>query len=359
MNYFKSLATSFLFLLPFFLQAEMIVPKEYNQRLTRIEKTLAKGYNVPGQLSSGYFLQGDIFYWSAKEAGLDYALVVDNTEVDIATPLHYKIMQPQFDWDFGFRGAIGYNFHDSQWDLGLYWTHLLTHAKDRGPIKSSYGIIPVFANPNFISENLTGNDANANFTLFYNQLDLTLGYRFYVGKAFVLRPFIGPTALVIDQHYTLKYERTATIEGVSHVKMKNNFEGIGLNAGCDLRFLLKHGWSIYGKAEGGLYYGFFSIKRKEKFTDLTGDVYRSNAKHPLHLGAPTAALAIGFVWERGFCHHRYSASFKLLWEQLIFFGQNQFFRFVSTNSNVFKSNELSNQGDLTLQGGTLSFSLGF
>jgi hypothetical protein len=141
--------------------------------------------------------------------------------------------------------------------------------------------------------------------------------------------------------------------------MKNDFDGVGLHAGCDLQFCFKHGWSIYGRADIGLYYGEFEIKRKEKFINSQNVEHGLHARHRLRVGSPTTAIGIGVRWDRGFSRNRYSCTLKLLWEQLMFFGQNQLFRFVHPSTSGVASNYVSNQGDLTLQGGTFSITFGF
>ncbi len=324
------------------------IPPSYETRLAAVEKALDHGYNLPASISSGIFLQGDVLYWTARELGLEYALKVNSAET------HYAVEGLQFDWDFGFRAGIGTTTKGRRLDLGLYWTHLFTRAKDRGSISSSEGFIPIWSHPNFVLSSETATDADADWKLNYNELDLNFQYAFYVGKSFILRPFLGPSLLWLNQGYKLKYGRAEPVSGDDHVKMKNKFTGVGLTAGSDLQFCFKHGWSLYGKAGVGLYYGKFHIKRKEHFIDELDDFESLHAKQLLHVGTPTTTLGIGIRWDHGFSHNRYSLSLKLLWEQLLFFGQNQLFRFLTPSNNDVQSNYAANQGDLTLQGGTFS-----
>ncbi|MES2122467.1 MAG: hypothetical protein V4492_06790, partial [Chlamydiota bacterium] len=68
---------------------------------------------------------------------------------------------------------------------------------------------------------------------------------------------------------------------------------------------------------------------------------------------------MGFSWDRSYSKDRCYISVKLLWEHLLFYSQNQFFRFITPNANPALSSFVSNQGDLTMQGGTFSATFGF
>lgn len=335
------------------------IPESYDDRICAVEKRLDRGYNAPFQKGRGLLLSADALYWTARETGLAYALKVDNTTVLHTDELEYKVKQPEYDWDFGFRTSLGYSFQRDGWDLSLSWTHFFTHAEHQGSLAKSDGYIPIWASPNFLLLSYTADQAEAKWKLNFNQVDLLLGRGFYVGKYFIVRPFFGPSGLWIDQHYNLEYDRKQHIPGSDHVKFKNAFKGVGLNAGCDLLFAFRHGWSIYGKAAGGLYYGDFEIKRKEKYVNMMGNPFQLSAKHHLRVGAPAIAVAMGFRWDHPFSKERYSFSAKLMWEHLLFFSQNQLFRFITPSSSSMGSSYVANQGDLTLQGGSFSLLFGF
>lgn len=335
------------------------IPESYEQRLQTLEDKLERGYNSPFVSSRGIYFSADALYMTAKETGLAYALKVDSPIVLYPNRLSYDVKQLQFDWDFGFRVAMGYDFQRDGWDVGLSWSHFFTRAEDHGTITANEGLIPIWSSPNFITFSQTASSADADWKLNYDQVDLALGRGYYVGKYFVLRPSIAGSALWIDQHYDLKYARQGQFPGTDHTKLKNRFEGIGLNAGIDLLFTFRGGWSIYGKGSLGLYSGSFHLKSHEVFTTIDGESEKIQNRRNLHIGSPACAMAMGFRWEHPFSKERYSFSVKLLWENLFFFGQNQLYRFVTPSDSGISGNFIANQGDLAFQGGSFSLMLGF
>lgn len=335
------------------------VTAKEEQRLSTLEKTLQLGYNTPAQLKAGVMISGDVLYWTAHETGLPYALEVNTPLPSLFSSRTDVVREPQFDWDFGFRLAAGIDFHRDGWDLGTSWTRLWTQAKDRGQADKNRGWIPIWSDPNFVTSDETASEAEANWDLHYDQLDLFLGRSFYVSRYCILRPFLGPSALWINQHYDLEYKKTSKIVEKNRVNMKGLFSGIGLNLGGDIRFCFHYGWSLFGKGNIGLYSGSFKITRKGTLSEEKQTIQELKSHNHLHLGSPIAQIGVGIRWDHLFSKNRYSMTVKLLWEQGIFFSQNQLFRFVTPNENQGQSSFVSNQGDLTLQGGTFSAAFNF
>jgi hypothetical protein len=339
---------------------EESVPESYYERLNHLDKITQEHYNQSASLSSGIFFRGDVLYWTARENGMAYALDSPPT----LTGAFFEVKELQFDWHFGFRGEVGYNFKRDGWDLGLLWTHLFTRANDRGKPSDGHHLVPIWANPNFQSFLAHSKDAEAKWHLHYDQLDLPLGRAFYVSKYFILRPFMGPSGLSIKQSYSLKYERPPAFFGIipfgrDKLRWENHYLGVGINTGCDLKFGFRSGWSIYGRAGAGLYYGHFHLKLKDKFDDELGKHAEVHAKHVLHLATPSLATALGFRFDHSYSEGSKYFVMSLLWDNLIFFSQNQFFRFISLSDFDVESNVVTNQGDLGLQGGTFSLTFGF
>lgn len=353
-------------LLAFALQSayaqEETIPKRFDERLSHLEKVTQEQYNQSASLSSGIFFRGDVLYWTARENGMAYAL--DAPHAGPHGGSFFEVKELQFDWHFGFRGEVGYNFKRDGWDLGLMWTHLFTRANDRGKPRDGHGIVPIWANPNFQSFLVRSKEAEAKWHLHYDQVDLPLGRAFSVSKYFILRPFMGPSGLSIRQSYSLEYERPSAFFGIippgrDKVRSENHCLGIGINTGCDLKFGFRSGWSIYGRAGAGLYYGHFHLKLKDKFKDELGKHAKVHAKHNLHLATPSLATALGFRYDHSYSEGSKYVVLSLLWDNLIFFSQNQFFRFISLSDDEVDSNVVTNQGDLGMQGGTFSLTFGF
>lgn len=338
--------------------ADTVSEKE-QERLQALENKLDRGHNAAWGERSPVYIGGDVLYWTARETGLAYAMQVDSPVVFIPNELDYKVLQPEYDWDFGFRISAGTNLGAKGWDLGATWTRFFTRARERNTPSAHSGYIPIWSSPLFTILTATASEAEASWKMLYNEVDVNLGRSYHVSKYFIVRPFFGPSGLWIDQHYDLEYEQVGQTFSKDVVKLQNAFAGVGLSGGCDLRFSFKSGWSIFGKATGGLYYGSFDIKRNEHLTSSVQSPEHFRTKHNLNIGAPTIAVAMGFSWDHLYSNDRCYVSVRLLWEHLLFFSQNQLFRFTTPNGNPAFSSFVSNQGDLTLQGGTFSATFGF
>jgi hypothetical protein len=354
----RGLLTSLLISAFPFLCADDPITPSMECRLNAIEHTIETRTNASALMSPGLFLFGDALYWQAREGGIPYGMKVNSTLVALGNDYHYDIKEPEFEWNFGFRLGLGYGCKRDGWDFSSTWTRYSSKARDTGILSSTSGIIPIFANPDFIFLFGTASNAEAHWHLQFNQLDVLMGRSFHVSRFFSMRPFIGPTGIWIDQHYQLEYVRRF-VSGTDHVKLENVFKGVGLMGGCDLWFGLGRGWSILGKGSASLYAGFFDLDRHEHYTNLLGERIPFTTNQTLHLTAPTTALSIGFAWDRYFSNQRYYASFKVLFDYQIFFNQNQFSRFVSTDPDSQPQSFITNQGDLTFFGGSFSALFGF
>ena len=91
-----------------------------------------------------------------------------------------------------------------------------------------------------------------------------LSRAFYAGRYFIMEPAIGASGIWIDQHMHMRYKR-AVIPGSSHIRLKNDFKGIGIRGGLDTSFCFWKGWALFNTTHLGLYYGKFKLHRKERF----------------------------------------------------------------------------------------------
>ncbi len=116
--------------------------------------------------------------------------------------------------------------------------------------------------------------------------------------------------------------------------------------------------SLLTRGAGAIYAGRFEVRRKEKFDAIllpslqTYDIHQN-----IHAGRAATSLEMGFCWEHAMHDNRY-IRVELCYDIHYFFKQNQMERVISkimSPSLTF----LSDQGDLSLHGGSFSFALGF
>jgi hypothetical protein len=131
--------------------------------------------------------------------------------------------------------------------------------------------------------------------------------------------------------------------------MKNNFWGIGLRFGLETQWGIGCGWSVFGDASASLLYGYFKITHTESdvLSDTTVNSPLFSASNFYHVDRFIADFIAGLRYDYMFCDERYHLGFQVGWEHHMFFGQNQFPKFIGvTSPGLF----VANQGDLSLQG---------
>jgi hypothetical protein len=355
----KLLLSSFLFL-----SCAECTPALQNlkERLDHLEKTFHHTGNSPALLAPGPYFQVDLLFWQARETGLPYAIIANEPLILGVLPKKMTIKEPNFEWDFGFRLGAGYGLKRDGWDFFGQWTRFVTDAHDNGSISSSSFFLPIWAHPDFSTlpfDPIT--ETKAHWMLQFNAIDAGLGRSFYISKYFVLRPFIGPSSIWIHQHYHIEYEMPSIPAGgpeyTDRIHLKNAFFGIGARVGCELRFHFTKALSLLTRGAGAIYAGRFEVTRTEKFNTTLLDPQTYDIDQPIHAGRAATSLEMGFCWEHALHHNRY-VRIELCYDIHYFFKQNQMQRVISKTMSPSLT-FLSDQGDLSLHGGSFSLTLGF
>jgi hypothetical protein len=315
------------------------------------------------------FVNADLLVWQARENGTAYA-VKTKAEQPASTALYNSsVKNLHFNWQCGFRFGIGYNLPHDGWDIVTNWTWFQDKAKGHvsakdGLIYPSNTLLPLGSSPT-----VTGfESSNSVLHLKLNLLDLDLGREFFVSKWMTLRPFIGLRTGWIYQKFQSNYDLPtfSSLPGAGsnpmtniYSKMNNNYWGLGLHSGLNTQWGLGAGFSFFGNAAFSILNGFFQVNnyKTNNLTDGTHNDFISN-KNSFRIGRVIAELATGLRWETMFandgCHFQIQAG----WEQLMFFGQNQFSDFFA-GFQTGAGNYFANQGDLTIQGWTLNVRFDF
>ena len=340
---------------------EFCTPEYLEERLCKIEQTFNHKTNPSATIAPTFFVIGDVLYWQARETGLAYAVTCCDAAIGTLNPRDFDVSEPEFDWDFGFRVGLGYNCEKDGWDTSIEWTRLHTKAIDQGMLPPGEFFLPLWSHPNFIvTPPLRIMRTEAHWKLHFNEYDWNLGKAFHVAKFFVLRPFVGPSAVRIEQHYHIKYTRAIDMEE-DHIHLKNDFWGIGARAGCDVQFLLGREWSLMGKASAAIYSGRFKIDRDEEFESVFGEE-SFDTDQTIHISRPATSLSIGLNWEHKFLRRCAFFRANLSYDMQYFFKQNQFPRLIAksfVDTPIPNDTYLADQGDLNLHGGSFSLTYGF
>ena len=298
----------------------------------------------------GAYVTVDPLLLEAHENGLGIAVKTKNTTSFFGG--HDKVKNPNFNWDWGFRVGLGLNLPHDGWDLYLNWTRFHTNAKRAVNAPQGGTLYPVAIHPGSVAGALlTADKARYHWHLRLNEIDLELGREFFVSKWLTMRPFAGMRTAWIDQR------DETTLQGLHsdpnrpnkrELNRKNNYWGLGIRGGLDTQWGLGCGWSIFANYSASLLYGRFSVDVKQYSINALG-VRTTNVDvgNPFRLGRAITDFILGVRYDYMFCNERYHIGIQVGWEQQMFYGQNQFTRFVDdTAMGAF----VANQGDLTLQG---------
>jgi hypothetical protein len=296
----------------------------------------------------GIGVSADVLLWQANENGLGY--VVQSTPGiapiggDQAVE-NGQILNPDFDWDWGFRIGLDYSMPHDGWDLFAEWTHFTTTANDSTTPPLGGTLFPVWQSPEsttFISEELT--QASERWRLRLNVIDLELGREFFVSKWLTLRPHMGLRNAWVRQRYHVDYTAAAVVTQ-DHIKMRNRFWGIGLRGGMDSQWGLGCGWSLYGNLAIALLRGNFRVDQTEVVepSDLSTPIFKDR----LQLTRATTDLEFGIRWDQVFMCEAFRMMLQVGWEHHMFFGQNQLKNFMD---DTFNGKFSQMNGDLAVHG---------
>ncbi len=340
---------------------EICTEEKLEERLCKIEHAFHSKVNPLATIAPTFFLIGDVLYWQARETGLAYAVTASDTVIGTLLPHDFEVSEPEFDWDFGFRVGFGYNAEKDGWDTSIVWTRLHTKAIDQGMLASGEFFLPLWSSPDFIvTPPMVITSTDAHWKLHFNELDWNLGKAYHPTKFLVMRPFIGPSAVRIEQEYHIKYRRAVLTEE-DHIHIENEFKGIGARAGCDLQFLLGREWSLMAKASAAIYSGYFDIDRDEDFESPFGKE-SFDIDQKIHVARPATSLSLGLNWEHKFLRRCAFFRANLSYDIQYFFKQNQMPRVIGkpfTSTVIPFDTFIADQGDLNLHGGSFSLTYGF
>lgn len=314
-----------------------------------------------GGYNSGAFVVADFLYWQAVQDGIEYAISSKspiNTS-NIFGPVDVTIVDGDmkdigFDWGPGFRIELGYNFRYDQWDLFLNWTRFHNDSSSSAREPSGGSLVALWI-PATVGGGETQH-AHAKWHLQYDVVDLELGRSFYLTKALSARPFVGLRGAFIRQHTKFEYEDVHLLNDPNlfdmNTRTKNDYFSGGLRAGTELNFRVNQHWSFYGAASASLLYGNYDLKLTYQFPGQNIGPYKLGYKADYNRTKANIEGAIGLQWETGYANGRYHFTILACYEFTEWFNQNQLLKELAPG--LLSPAFLPNDGDLGMQGGTLS-----
>ncbi len=330
-------------------------------------------------------------YWISHQDGMEFAVenevfvdwnpMLEEIEV-LNTLVDADYKTPNFKWDYGYKlGASYAGCHDG-WDIGLLWTHF--EGKSEGHVEAekndNSALIALWSSYSPPQGSvLYARDIRENWNLDLNLIDIELGREFWTSKYLTLRPFMSLRIAYIDQNFVLEHKGGSwsindnalqDIPLSNHVRLENDYKGVGLRAGLDSVWHIGCGCGIYGNLAASIIYGRFSVDHQERLRGTEKPFAKMRileAEEHFRASRGILDLALGVQFNRVFCDCCYTFTARLGWEQHLFFHQNQLWRVVRvgdefnpdspfiTGENVFHHR----RGNLDTGGLTLTFKFEF
>lgn len=318
-------------------------------------------------------IQTSALIWQAKEGGLEF---VSLSFLPNGDSFREKVSTPDFAWKPGLQLEVGVPVPFDGWDTSICYTFYhgaLTSLKKHFNSQIAppgIGIIPLWHYP-FIDLSpssltpLRFGSAAANWKLFLNALDFSLGRTFISLPSLPIRTYLGAKLTWTRQFYHVDYGNGTTVLGIltappaislqylnSRMRFQSNACGIGPRGGFSSKWECLYGVSLIADAAFSLLYTFNGITTKYDDQILSlGQVqtYLMQIREKEQELIPILEGSLGFDWKTSFCscRRRFYVGATIAYEVQYWWSQNHVRRNYSLTA---PGNQWEMRGDLQLQG---------
>lgn len=262
-----------------------------------------------------FHFNGDLLYWKFYNNGLPFVMesVFDAFGTGGNAVILFKdlkVVNVPMKNDFGLRVGAGYTIPYGEFDFNLSWTRFHSANSKTESTDTQGGLVPLWT---FIDVFVGAEEQNikAKMKIHFDTLDLDMSRFFFVRSVLAFKPVLGVKASRILQKERISQSGLFTTgSGVVEVKgsvdLENEFKGIGLRGGFDLRFILPRGFEIYGTTFYSLLMGQFDSSQKQ-LLDLSqvsnNAAFRPFSTHNrgnLHQNITVFEMGAGLKWGRIF-----------------------------------------------------------
>lgn len=357
--------------------------------------------------SCGFTVDVDFLWWLVRETNLPFAgeakVVSRNSTIpgvlDIAVIDDLNFLDSE--WDPGFRVGLGWLTGCNCWDLYASWTYFLN--KSSNSLNTSFaGFQPVLGESGVVSPWFDVNAQNASpasgfiplfekvsakWRLYYNQVDLLLGKKYWLDPCFNLKLNAGLRGYWIRTKFKTEGTQgpkdivspfTVTdFQNEDSIFWKTTQWGVGILMGLQPNWYFCSNFLLFGNADFSIGWGRFDQRVDEAFfmagiggadasPELIGPftiINLNNSFNQCVFSVNTFIdLALGFRWEEFWCCNSYYSALDVAWEQHILFDVAS--RLISLGStNIGDANSFSgfinNTGNLVFGGLVVRASFGF
>lgn len=319
-----------------------------------------------------FHINGDVLYWKFYNNGMPFAmkgkrLVTGEGEGIQVWGKNLKVQNVSFKYDLGWRVGLGYTIPYGEWDFNSSWTHFYSQDtkelfnENKIVTNGSPILIPLWAYFDITPDVVGPEEIKADMSIHFDTLDLEMSRFFFAGSVLAFKPILGVKASQIEQKeriitkFTAQTSPSDLIENLVH--LKNEYKGIGLRSGFDLRFIMPRGFEFYGTTFYSLLMGHFNFSHRQgegnPNTPSTFSLLTHN-RGSFRQNISVLELAAGLKWGTYFGRKKCYLSFRVGYEQQTYinFNQLQLQSYIFTLGNAFAPSysNVTNPGDLSMRG---------
>lgn len=304
-------------------------------------------------------------YWTVYDNDLDYAVDFDSAETVLLGPS--KTHFSRYDWDWGVRGWMGWNWCCG-WDAKAVYTYFETTGKDY--VDTSDLDVNLKASLLHPATGLSNAEKATSYsTLRYQTVDLLFGRIVcFCQNTLVLNPYMGVRGMWLNQKQKTIYEGEdfvlapsdfigGTLAAPARVKWDSELSSVGLHGGFDVTFRTSSGFGLYGSLAGSLLAGKSDNKHRQETLDSSGEITSTEIylKEEQCQVIPGLHLSAGFNYDMC-CGSCLFFRFKAGYEFNNYFDTPHLRRYHYNNDGVSNS---STAGNVAMHGITFSGQLYF
>lgn len=212
---------------------------------------------LKAELRGDFFFDADYLLWKVHQEGLEYG-TLGNPNGDV--PLNGKVLRPSFEWESGFRLALGYNFYQTNNDISMRWSRFETRLSSKKSASSGEQIFTVFSDKKALS-------AKTSSSLALNMVDLMAGHTMEsLFKHFNVKFLYGLQSFFKKGKVETYYEGIAGAPPFSINKFSDQeYRAIGPALGLEMLWPIYSGFSFFGESKAALIFGRSNLKIKENW----------------------------------------------------------------------------------------------
>lgn len=285
-------------------------------------------------------LSATFVYWTAKEQGMDVAIVrdySDNTGV-LSLLKNYPVNSS---YHPGFKIGLGMNCGKlDNWVVNAEYTHFNNEQHNAVSRLASQRLVPALLSYDVASDqNFTSSKGSWKNDI--ELIDVQLSRPFYSGKKLTFSPFVGLRSGWIDQSFRGYYSAYLPPDDngydiSSHLKQDSWL--LGPRLGCNGEWLLGSGFRLIGNAAGALFYQHFNAHLSDYYTTFdiveivdAPDTYYREITNTVN---PNLDCELGLGYGTYFSHDSWHFDLIASYSFQVFFYQNHLTSLSVDSANV-------------------------